>query len=451
MTTPNHIVGGLAITGITLSFWDINVFSESTYLATCIFASILPDIDHQKSIIGKIFFPISKYLDRNFGHRTITHSLSAFIPLILLVLFLELNFLNPLTGSTGNSYFLIFSFGYFSHLILDMLTIQGIPLFYPIMKNPCVIPANPSLRFRSGNLKSEAMALFFFTMILVSSYDLFANGFWTTYNRSFGSVKHISREFARQTNFIFTEYDFWKYDHHFHGEAFVINSDEFSTTLYKKDSLFTIDNGDNSVRNITLLPITSNIIYSPKELNFNFITIDSLNNLMNHLILKADITSNLNFLFSGKLTNKLHLDFKLHPFLNPIENDTLNNENLKIEAEINELFEKVYLARRLNSEQRQEKRTITQRMEFLRTELKTELPIYQKNKDEKELIELHKKLEKLIFRKQETEIFYKQIELLKQQKNKKNVQYFNGSILYLNEDIFNQNKTANSITSNSNP
>ena len=448
MTTANHIVGGFAITGITLSFWDINIFSDSTYVATCVFASILPDIDHRKSIIGKIFFPISKYLDRNFGHRTITHSLAVFIPLILLVLFLELNFLNPLTNSTGNPYFLIFTFAYFSHLILDMLTVQGIPLFYPIMKNPCVIPANPTLRFRSGNLKSEAMALFFFTMILVSAYDLFANGFWTTYNRSFGTVKHISREFSRQTNFIFTEYDYFKYDHHFHGKAYVINSDEFSTTLYKKDSLFTIDNADNSVRNVTLLPIKSDIIYSPKELNFNFISIDSLNNLMNNLILKADINSNIAFLFNGKIAKKLHVDYFLHPFINHIQNDTIPVEDLKIEAQINELNEKIYLARRLNSDQRQERKKLTKRMEILNNELETNLSIYQKNKNEKELIELHKKLKKLIFRKEETEIYYKQIDLLKQQKNKKNVQYFNGTVLYLNEDIFNQNKITKSIASN---
>jgi len=69
MTAPNHIVGGIAITGISLSFWDINIFSNSIYLTLCIFSSLLPDIDHTKSIIGKMFYPLAKYLDTKFGHK----------------------------------------------------------------------------------------------------------------------------------------------------------------------------------------------------------------------------------------------------------------------------------------------------------------------------------------------------------------------------------------------
>ena len=186
MTAPNHIVGGIAITGISLSFWDINIFSNAIYLGLCIFSSLLPDIDHTKSMMGKLFYPLAKYLDGKFGHRTITHSITFMIPIFIFFLFMELNLINPYFERTGVDYSLIFFFAFLSHLILDMLTVQGIPLFYPFMKNPCVIPANPTLRFRSGNIKSEAIALFIFTFVLFTSYDLFENGFWTTYNRSFG-------------------------------------------------------------------------------------------------------------------------------------------------------------------------------------------------------------------------------------------------------------------------
>ena len=82
---------------------------------------------------------------------------------------------------------------------------------------------------------------------------------------------------------------------------------------------------------------------------------------------------------------------------------------------------------------------------YFKDELKKELNIYNKNNYEKKLIVLNQKLDNLIFKKEETEIYFKQIDLLKMQKNKKNNQYFSGTILYLEEDIFNQNKTANSI------
>jgi inner membrane protein len=39
--------------------------------------------------------------------------------------------------------FQLFYFSVLSHLIFDMVTLAGIPLFYPFYKNPCVLPANP--------------------------------------------------------------------------------------------------------------------------------------------------------------------------------------------------------------------------------------------------------------------------------------------------------------------
>jgi inner membrane protein len=317
-----------------------------------------------------------------------------------------------------------------------MLTIQGIPLFYPLMRNPCVIPANPSLRFRSGNLKSEAMALFFFTMILVSAYDLFANGFWTTYNRSFGTIKHISREFGRQKSILKVHYDFWKYDHHLIGDAFVINSDEYSTTFYKKDSLFFIENNDNSIRNVNLLPVKSDIIFSPKELDFNFISSDSLNSLLNNVILKAVIHSNSKFMYHGKISDKIELKFKLHPFIDPLKTDSISTENLKIDSEISKVYEKIYIAQRLDADQRQEQKNINKEMKILNSELKKNLSIYKRNKLEKRLILLAQKLKKILFKNINTDIYYDQIDLLSKQKNKKNTQYFNGSILYLDKHLF---------------
>ena len=135
MTVYNHIAGGIVFTGVFSSLFNVNIFESKYTIALTVFACILPDIDHTKSLIGKLFFPLSKYLSVRFGHRTITHSLIVFLPLVFLVHFLEKFYLNT------SEYYLIFLFGYLSHLILDMITIQGIPLFYPFNKNPCVIPS----------------------------------------------------------------------------------------------------------------------------------------------------------------------------------------------------------------------------------------------------------------------------------------------------------------------
>ena len=76
MTAPNHIVGGITITGIAGGFLGINILESPYYLVAIVFAAQLPDIDHTKSLIGLTFYPIAKYLNRSYGHRTITHSLS---------------------------------------------------------------------------------------------------------------------------------------------------------------------------------------------------------------------------------------------------------------------------------------------------------------------------------------------------------------------------------------
>jgi inner membrane protein len=79
-------------------------------VAAGIVGALLPDIDTEKSLLGR-FISVGR-----FGHRTATHSLLALALSGLGVWF-------PL----GRAFFL----GYLSHLILDMLTPQGITLLYP--------------------------------------------------------------------------------------------------------------------------------------------------------------------------------------------------------------------------------------------------------------------------------------------------------------------------------
>jgi inner membrane protein len=74
MTAPNHITGGIVFTGLFCSFFSINIFANPIYFSNY-FRFLLPDIDHTKSWIGKSVYPIAKWLSRNYGHRTITHSI----------------------------------------------------------------------------------------------------------------------------------------------------------------------------------------------------------------------------------------------------------------------------------------------------------------------------------------------------------------------------------------
>lgn len=110
MTGKTHITSGIA-----LSLLVCNDFISFILL---IIGSILPDIDHNHSTLGKVIPIIPKMLK----HRGIMHSI--WIPLILL-------FINkPLC------------YGYFLHLAFDLITKNGIkplnPLFGFTIKIPIV-------------------------------------------------------------------------------------------------------------------------------------------------------------------------------------------------------------------------------------------------------------------------------------------------------------------------
>lgn len=429
MNSPNHIIGGVAITGISLSFWDINIFSNSFYLGTCIFASLLPDIDHTKSIIGKVFFPLAKFLDVRFGHRTLTHSLTSLIPLTLLVLFLELNILNPYFNLVGANYSLIFFFAYLSHLILDMLTVSGIPLFYPFLKNPCVIPANPNLRFRSGDIKSESLAFLLFTMVIFSSYDLFKNGFWTSYNRSFGTLKHVFREFKQSIHFLEVEYKYTFNGSKINGKGYLIDAQKDVAEILQDNRIIIIDGKDTRFKNIEVKPVKTNYLYKVKDFNFNSLSIQQLNDSLKNKIVSGKVSANFEFKTNAKEFGKSVEFYKaFSPVFYEIENDSLHNKiNSKIQIKRAKLSD-IYKA---NSVKKNEFKQLKKLLEQTKNNLKNATDIYLKNKFQEEIINLTKKVNSFNLEMQNTSVLEREIYLLNQEKqSKKAIRFFGNLKVY---------------------
>lgn len=188
----NHVIGGITISAIGASLFDINIFSKPEYIAVIWIASILPDIDHTRSLIGKAVYPVARYIDRNFGHRTITHSLACWLALTLVCYVIEkLVFKSEL-------HTWLFSLAYFSHLLLDMCTLQGIPLFYPFSSDMCVLPANPKLRVRTNDLPTEIVIFFSFGVLLLSMSDLIQAGLTPSFNSNFRTFEYLHRQVESQ-------------------------------------------------------------------------------------------------------------------------------------------------------------------------------------------------------------------------------------------------------------
>lgn len=105
--------------------------------------SLLPDIDHPKSKISKKAQTPAKILSAAVGHRGWTHTILVFA-LISVALFWMANQIRTATLLL-NYLALGFSIGYASHLLLDALTVSGIPALKPFSERSFRLA-----RFRTG-------------------------------------------------------------------------------------------------------------------------------------------------------------------------------------------------------------------------------------------------------------------------------------------------------------
>lgn len=382
MTFPNHIAGGIVFTGTFCSLFNINIFDNPYSIMITLVASILPDIDHTKSIIGKIFFPISKQLSIKFGHRTITHSIIFFLFSSIIFLFSEKVFFN------SYNYTIIFSFALLSHLLLDMLTVQGIPLFYPFAKNPCVIPANPDLRIKSGNLKSEGIALFLFTCLALFLQPLFANGFWTSYNNQFNTINHVYREYSNTKDCLVINYDYTNYNENFKGKGILLRASKTELKIINDNKLIVINQSPNTI--IKAL----NISHSDKQIQlkkivFQNIEIDSLHQLTkNKYVIDGNIFSNNPVMFQGTKTQKISYSESFNPDIPFI----INSEEKGFKQIQMKYAKEHSKASATSSKKRNLQKTLVKLQEQLKSE---KISNYEKEKIGKNIIETKNKIENI--------------------------------------------------------
>jgi inner membrane protein len=97
-------------------------------LAIVVAGSLLPDIDHPASWVGRRTRPVSTAIARVFGHRGMTHSAFAVAGLTALLLHYDYR-RGPVAA---------LAVGYLSHLAADLLTPRGLRLAWPLRGTWCV-------------------------------------------------------------------------------------------------------------------------------------------------------------------------------------------------------------------------------------------------------------------------------------------------------------------------
>lgn len=128
MLYNTHIMGGFAA-GLIVSGGNLGSIEEIA-IATLIAggAALLPDIDTPKSFLGSKLLFVSIPAKLTLGHRGLFHSLSVVVALLLIKICLGLD----------GIYYSAFVAGYASHIFLDMLTPEGVPLVWPLKKRLCL-------------------------------------------------------------------------------------------------------------------------------------------------------------------------------------------------------------------------------------------------------------------------------------------------------------------------
>jgi inner membrane protein len=435
MTAPNHVAGGLVFTGTMLSFYSVNLFSNPFYLLACLVFSLLPDVDTPKTAVGKTVYPIAIFLNRRFGHRTLTHSL-LFLAFILMFLVLSVRLFE-----FDSNYVKIAIFAFLSHLILDMLTIQGVPLFYPFRRNPCVLPADPKFRLTTADTKQELVLFTVLVLLGFTMLPLFQHGFWTSYNRQFATISHCDRENTNSANWIKCEYDYIKNNTKFNGSAFILESNDNTLELFDGKKVFKISTEDKAVRVNSVKPLDSGIPKRYNELNFMNVEIDSVNSILNDRVCSGLLQSNYNVKYVDRgITHHTNFikfansyDFIVLGALDTAKYD-LYNELERVQARIEKdsltQLEKYSKFRRMKAKQ------------FKLTYQITETPehdLYTKNKLQKELIDVTNKLDAFELKSLSIDVvLLRERERLKKELKKDNPVLFSGYVTYC---IFEVNNT----------
>lgn len=159
MMNLTHTALSVTVTSIALGTADPFV------LGTAAIASQLPDVDTSKSVIGRVLFPLSHFLEKRYPHRSITHSFVATSAIALLSV--------PLVF-WRNGCWQALILGYFCGWFGDVFTKSGVTAFYP-SKARLVIPGNPRLRLSTGS-GAEYFILIILVAIAITSINISSSG-----------------------------------------------------------------------------------------------------------------------------------------------------------------------------------------------------------------------------------------------------------------------------------
>jgi inner membrane protein len=153
-----------AIASVGVSFALGN--TSPLILGLAIIGSQSPDIDTSTSLFGQILFPVSRWIEKRYPHRTLTHSFLATGAIAICAA--------PLYFFFGWKVWVALWLGHLIAIFSDTCTKQGVQLFYPLPAW-CVFGSNPNKRLTTGGV-GEYWVLAIAVGLLVLNFQLTMNG-----------------------------------------------------------------------------------------------------------------------------------------------------------------------------------------------------------------------------------------------------------------------------------
>src|SRR5579883_1180152 len=111
-----------------------------------------PDLDKPRHFWARVFVKTAFG-----GHRHLSHSLIGFVLASTIVAFV-IGSVAPIVGVAPALPWLGFAAGYLSHLILDSLTVEGVPWFFPL-ESFLGFPPWGRFRVRTGSLVEQFVVM----------------------------------------------------------------------------------------------------------------------------------------------------------------------------------------------------------------------------------------------------------------------------------------------------
>ena len=158
MKAITHVVFAECCMTATSAVFDVQYEVPEAFAAAA--ASLLPDADHPKSLLGRRLGGVSRHLNRRFGHRGFLHSLAA---LVLVAVLLGAS-LSSISGNPAIGVAVFVGFG--SHLFADTMTLGGVQLFWP-HRGIAVFPGRDEYRVVTGSGSETAFFVVVFVLALL--------------------------------------------------------------------------------------------------------------------------------------------------------------------------------------------------------------------------------------------------------------------------------------------